>query len=56
MTNRNQAAVLRDLTIDEIEIVSGAKGKQPKMVGVIVERCESHYEGDKKVSVCTAAN
>jgi hypothetical protein len=49
-------AGLRVLNLDEIEIVSGAKPKQPKIVGVITERCESHYKGDKKISVCTPVN
>jgi hypothetical protein len=46
---------LRDLTIDEIDTVSGAKGKK-EIVGVIVERCESRYQGGKKISVCTPVN
>jgi hypothetical protein len=49
-------ASLRVLNLDEIEIVSGAKPKQPKIVGVYVERCESHFKGDKKISVCEPVN
>jgi hypothetical protein len=52
--NSLKTTTLRELTIDELEIVSG--GKKPKIVGVVVERCESHYKGDKKISVCTSAN
>jgi hypothetical protein len=51
--NSLKTTTLRELTIDELEIVSGAK---PKIVGVIVERCESKYVKDKKISVCTPAN
>jgi hypothetical protein len=49
-------AGLRALNLDEIEIVSGAKDKQPKIVGVVTERCESFYQGGKKISVCTPVN
>jgi hypothetical protein len=55
MKNLNDAS-LRVLNLEEIEIVSGAKGKQPKIVGVVTERCESQYKGGKKISTCTPVN
>jgi hypothetical protein len=56
MKTLSNTANLRVLNLDEIDIVSGAKPKQPKILGVVTERCESYYKGDKKISVCTPVN
>jgi hypothetical protein len=56
MSKTQQSNDLRILDIAEIDAVSGAKGKEKKIVGVITERCTSRFEGDKKISVCTTVN
>jgi hypothetical protein len=44
-------ADVRALTLDELEEVSGGKGKQP--TGVTVERCTTtHYPDGREVQKC----
>jgi hypothetical protein len=54
--NASGATELRTLSIDEVDAVSGGKKKDPKIVGVLTERCTVTYDGRTKISTCTNVN